>query len=152
MDKLGALWPLGHFSPYRRRGRTAITGVPPFFAVMPRRRPSYHIAVDYYTPSFFYLRPCHAIGHVLRAPSFFPASGRQLVAVKLRATALGVYKLSPPSASPCTLLAIAPACIPNLPPESLNLEFPPNPIPATVKPSPPWPADSGNALSDSNLV
>jgi hypothetical protein len=152
VDKLGALWPLGHFSHYRRRGRTAITGVPPFFAVMPRRRPSYHIAVDYYMPSFFYLRPCHAIGHVLRAPSFFLASGRQLVADKLRATALGVYKLSPLSAPPCTLLAIAPACIPNLPPESLNLEFPPNPIPATVKPSPPWPADSGNALSDSNLV
>ena len=125
MDKLGALWPLGHFSPYRRRGHTAITGVPPFFAVMPRRRPSYHVAVDYYTPSFFYLRPCHAIGHVLHAPSFFLTSGRQLAVGKLRATAPGGYKSSAPSASLCTRASSAPFCTSNPPPESLNSGFPP---------------------------
>jgi hypothetical protein len=57
--------------------------------------------------------------------SFFFISGRQHGSTKLGTTTRGRYKLTVPLAPPCIQAAIAPACIPNLPPESLNLEFPP---------------------------
>jgi hypothetical protein len=59
---------------------------------------------------------------------------------KLSTTARGRYKLTVPPAPPCIQAAIAPACIPNLPPENLNSEFPPTSLSATVKQVSPWPA------------
>ena len=113
VDKLGAQWPLGRSSAYRRRGRTAITGVPPFFIVMPRREPSYHVAVDCHTPSFYYLRPCHDVCHPPHAPVNFLPSGRQHNLVELDTTDDENYKLSPTPApqghhppSHCESLAI----------------------------------------------
>jgi hypothetical protein len=67
-----------------------------------------------------------------RSQCFFLLSGRRRIAVKLRATALGVYKLSPPSASLCILLAIAPAPTLDRPPARLNFALPPNRFSAAV--------------------
>jgi hypothetical protein len=59
---------------------------------------------------------------------------------KLSTTTRGRYKLTVPPALPCIQAAIAPACIPNLPPENLNSEFPPTSLSATLKQVSPWPA------------
>ena len=72
-----------------------------------------------------------------RRAESLPAHPQFALLLQLRSTA---YKLSPPSASPCILPAIAPTCIPNPPPENLNLGFPPNRLKNTVNPSSPWEA------------
>ena len=103
----------------------SITGVPPFFAVMPRRKPSYHVAVDRNTPSFYYLRPCHGVCHQSRAPVTSPSSDRRASSPKFTATARGLYKLTAPLAPPCIQAANAPTRTSNPPPESSNFGFSP---------------------------
>jgi hypothetical protein len=87
-----------------------------------------------------------------RAPSFFPVSGRQHIAVKLRATAPRVYKSSAPSASLCTQASSAPFCTSNPPPESLNSGFPPKRSGTPHSSTSPWSARFRSNLTLGFLV
>jgi hypothetical protein len=140
VDKLGAQWPLGRSSTYRRRGHMAITGVPPFFAVMPHRRPSYHVAVDYHTPSFYYLRPCHDVRHLSHAPVNFLLSGRQHNLLELTAAAVAPYKLKPQLVPLGNCASREPTRSSDYSPQLSNFTFAPNLFSATRSPTSPRPA------------
>jgi hypothetical protein len=79
----------------RRRGRTTIAVVPPFFAVMPRRQPSYHIAIDHSRQPIYRLRPRHGDSHGHPRQYTSLLSSRQHLPCKLEAATQRIYKLMP---------------------------------------------------------
>ena len=67
-------------------------------------------------------------------------------AAKIKTKEYGLYKLTVPSAPPCTQAATAPTCTPKPPPENSNLGFPPNQLKNTVNSSSSWPAQIRSTL------
>jgi hypothetical protein len=82
---------------------------------------------------------CHGESHSSRAPVPLFPSGRQHILVKLDATAVGGYKLSP-SFAPLGNCATSEATRASNPPLELpNLGFPPNPSRSSCLGTSPWP-------------
>jgi hypothetical protein len=93
---------------------------------MPHHQPFYHVAIDHNTQPFYSLRPCHGNSHGHRANDLVPLSGRHRAMLNSKATALGCYKLSVPSAPLGSHTPNTPTRALDRPPERPNLRFPPN--------------------------
>jgi hypothetical protein len=87
-----------------------------------------------------------------RAPVIFSTSDHRASSPKFAATARGLYKLTAPSAPPCTQAATAPTCTPKPPPENSNLGFPPKQLKNAANLSSPWEALLRSDPVDFSLV